>query len=123
MDIKDLKNKLRPHYDFITAFLSSTMGTFSAILDRYPPVKVLFYSFGLLSFLPLLVFLIYFTSSLVIVIGALLFTGTVVQTSIVAFGGFWLFWWVVAAAIGASILVFWFTIGLFGVRTGMKLSK
>jgi hypothetical protein len=46
----------------------------------------------------------------------------IVQGLALAFGGFFLFWWLVGALFFAGLATFWFTAGYFGLKTAKKLA-
>jgi hypothetical protein len=50
-------------------------------------------------------------------------TGVAIAQGIaLAFGGFFLFWWLVGALFFAGLATFWFTAGYFGLKTAKKLA-
>jgi hypothetical protein len=49
-------------------------------------------------------------------------SAAVIQGSLLAFGGFWLFVWICGAGIGSAIVCFWFAAAYFGFKTAKKLA-
>ncbi|KAI8899287.1 hypothetical protein BC833DRAFT_586287 [Globomyces pollinis-pini] len=88
-------------YDVTVAGLTGVKN----ILDRYPPLKSL--------------------ELRKISVHTLIQRGTgiaIVQGTLLAFGAFFLFWWLLAALFFAGVATFWFSASFFGLQVVKKLA-
>jgi hypothetical protein len=74
------------------------------------------------SAIPVLIFLSFVGTSAAVLLGIAGTSIFVVQGSVMAFAGFFLFWWLLGGLFLASVVTFWFTAGYFGFTTVNKLS-
>ncbi len=92
---------------------------FTALLDKYPPLKAFVYTLLGAAALPLAVFGGYglITGGVILTIAATIVG--IVQGGFLAFGAFVLFWFLIGALALASIATFWFTVSYFSFQVCM----
>ncbi|KAJ3311264.1 hypothetical protein HDV04_004173 [Boothiomyces sp. JEL0838] len=100
----------------------SSYQTTVKILDRYPPLKAFVVSLALFSSVPISFFLGFAGISAAIILGVAGTGVVVVQGTLLAFGAFFLFWWLLGALFFAGLATFWFSAGYFGLKTAKKLA-
>ncbi|KAJ3272818.1 hypothetical protein HDV01_005246 [Terramyces sp. JEL0728] len=100
----------------------SSYQTTVKVLDRYPPLKAFVVSLALFSSVPISFFLGFAGVSGAIVLGVAGTGIVLVQGTLLAFGAFFLFWWLLGALFFAGLATFWFSAGYFGLKTAKKLA-
>jgi len=116
-------DKSTPAFEACKTMTVNTISTAKGVLDRYPPVQALTYSFAAFSLIPILCFAAVGLASGAAVLSVAGSGAAIVQGSILAFSGFWLFLAIWGALIGGGIVAFWFSVGFFGLQTAKKLAK
>ena len=96
--------------------------SFVALLDRYPPLKAFVIALVLFASVPLSIFAGFALTSGAIVFGTAATGFAVVQGGLLAFGGFFLFWFLLGALFFAGLASFWFSAGYFGLSAAKKLA-
>lgn len=112
---------IEPMVTGVSNGVKSAYVTSQQLLDRYPPLKAFVFALMACSFVPLAVFLGYAAFWGSLVFGGAAVIGTVVQGSILGFGGFFLFWALLASFCAACVVTFWFSVGYFGLKTAKKI--
>ncbi|KAJ3321075.1 hypothetical protein HDV06_004633 [Boothiomyces sp. JEL0866] len=79
-------------------------------------------SLALFSSVPISFFLGFAGISGAIILGVAGTGVVVVQGTLLAFGAFFLFWWLLGALFFAGLATFWFSAGYFGLKTAKKLA-
>ncbi|KAJ3015650.1 hypothetical protein HKX48_004439 [Thoreauomyces humboldtii] len=110
-----------PMLSTLQAYTGSAISTSKAILDRYPPVKAFVYTIGATAAVPLAVFTGYGAATGAMVLGVAGTGVAMFQGGFLAFGAFWLAWWLLAALVIAAIVTFWFTLAYFAFQVAKRL--
>ncbi|KAI8817195.1 uncharacterized protein EV422DRAFT_542825 [Fimicolochytrium jonesii] len=118
--VQSVTGSVMPYLQSAQSLAVSAIYTSKAILDRYPPVKAFVYTLGGAAAVPLAVFIGYGAATGAVVLGVAGTGVAMVQGGFLAFGGFFLFWWLAGALIFASIAAFWFTLAYFAFQLAKR---
>ncbi|KAJ3186209.1 hypothetical protein HDU85_007649 [Gaertneriomyces sp. JEL0708] len=98
-----------------------TYTTSRAVLNKYPPLKAFVYTLAAASAIPVSVFTGYALSAGAVVFGVAGTGAALVQGGVLAFGGFFLFWFLAGAFILACIAAFWFSLAYFAYQIAKRI--